>query len=157
MRAKTHVGKPETGARTSTHHADPCAEDYDFEYFYCKDHGDGTIGPNLHYPVYCTDPNLVSDHILPPNIHTSFEEAVNQCGSFCQEALTRGRDLRRKLTAPSTGTVPNLVIPFIFGDQGSRRPDLPSQNALHIMFNSNSPSSDYCPTGSVKKLFLDNS
>ncbi|CAJ1962384.1 unnamed protein product [Cylindrotheca closterium] len=139
---------------------------YTWQYYYCRLHEDGTIGPNLHFPVATTDPNEVSDHLLPPHIHMSLQQAAEICGSYCQKSLKYGgsiprdsgrrRELRghRKLGdyAPSKGRVPNLVIPFKFKDHASRQ--LPSRADLDILMNSMEKNA-LAPTGGVKKYYHD--
>lgn len=136
-------------------------------YYYCRFHEDGTIGPNLHFPVASTNPNEVSDHLLSAHIHMTLEKAAELCGVHCQlsveyhGSIPTDPDRRRKLGgrrrrrlsnyAPSKGTVPNLVIPFKFADHASRT--LPSTEELDIMLNSMEVNEEFAPTGGVRKYY----
>ena len=118
--------------------------------------------PNTNLPVQSIDPNKVPDAVLPTHVHKSEQMAVRDCGLYCEMAVTEGgaRRLAEKLgrqlvTAPTSGSVPNLVINFKFSDHASRT--VPSIEDIDILMNSEIAVPGVAPTAGVKKVFLDNS
>jgi hypothetical protein len=54
-----------------------------------------------------------------------------------------------------TGRLYNLVVPILFEDHVNRT--LPNQTHLDILFNHVGPHPEYCPTGSIRDVFYENS
>ncbi|CAJ1963775.1 unnamed protein product [Cylindrotheca closterium] len=130
----------------------------DTHFYYCAQTEDGNVVPNTDFPVIFTDPNQISNHTLPPHIHRTEAKAVEECGDFCKDEVTKGAGSKRRLEASpiaTTGYLPNLVVTFRFADHGMRK--LPTTKHLEALMNTRKALPGIAPTKGVKQVFLDNS
>jgi hypothetical protein len=123
-------------------------------YYYCVENGSGDLIPRKDLKVGTSNPAAAG---LKKRVRQSLAKALADCGEFCSSngfgrRLSESEQGQRKLAA--VGQRKNLVVLMRFSDHASR--SLPTVAQVDELMNSGGTSS-IIPTGSVKKVYLDNS